>query len=320
MLRGLATLSVMTAYLHDGSSESAPTRVTLRTLQKLADAGEPFACLACYDATTARWLERAGVHVLLAGDSAANVVLGFERTIDMPLDFAIHITAALRRGAPSRFVMADMPFLSYHGSIDRALENAGRFMTEGMADAVKLEADASFAPVVEAMTRAGIPVCAHVGLTPQHVAVTGGYRARGRSADDVERVAEDARALEQAGAVLLLVEAVTDEATAAILDRTSLPLIGIGAGSACHGQILVVNDLVGLTPTPPRFVEPEGEVGPDIERAARAWLDKVRSRTIGGTRYTMSSSATPSGATTSRPNQAAKAGQPAKTGPSDSRS
>jgi 3-methyl-2-oxobutanoate hydroxymethyltransferase len=253
----------------------------------MADRDEPFACLAAYDFTTARWLERAGVHLLLAGDSAANVVLGFDSTVHAPLDFLVTITAAIKRGAPRTLVMADMPFLSYHLSTEDALRNAGRFMTEGTADCVKVEADASFAPVVRAMTRAGIPVCAHVGSRPQTAAVTSGPKAAGRTAADARRIVKDAKALEDAGAALLLIEAVPEEVTAEVLDRTSVPLIGIGAGSACHGQILVVNDLLGLTDRPPRFADPVSDFGPRIRAAGEEWVRRVATRSIGGRGYVM---------------------------------
>jgi len=261
--------------------------VTLATLRRMAALGEPFACLACYDAMSAMWCARAGAHVLLAGDSAAQVALGLPRTIDMPVEVAIHMTAALRRGAPGVFVMADMPFLTYHTSEADALKNAGRFMIEGMADCVKLEADASFAPVVRAMTRAGIPVCGHIGLRPQSVGLDGGYKAKGRTTGEIERLVADAVALEEAGAVLLLIEAAPEEATRAVLEATKAPLIGIGAGEACHGQILVLNDLVGLTPDPPAFVNPTGALGAGLESAVREWVGRVASRSAGGRRYTM---------------------------------
>jgi len=271
-------------------AESEPREpVTLRTLERMAAGGEPFACLTAYDFTTARWLERAGVHLLLAGDSAANVVLGFDSTVHAPLDFLVTITAAAKRGAPNTPVMADMPFLSYHLSEEDALRNAGRFMTEGAADCVKVEADASFAATVRAMTRAGIPVCAHVGTRPQTAALTGGPKASGRTDDELRRVVDDAKALEDAGAVLLLVEAVPPEVTDAILAETRRPLIGIGAGPACHGQILVVNDLVGLTDRPPRFADPVDELGPRLRAAGEEWVRRVAARSIGGRGYTMKS-------------------------------
>ncbi len=261
--------------------------VTLKTIRRMVSRGEPFSCLTCYDATTARWLERAGVHLLLVGDTAAEVILGLPRTIDMPLDVSIAFTAGVKRGAPSTMVMADMPFLSYQADEAEAIRNAGRYMTEGLADVIKIEADASFAPLVAKMTRAGIPICGHVGSKPQQVGLSGGYGPAGRTADNAAEIVKDAIALERAGAVMLLVEAVPDEVTRAILDCTSAPLIGIGAGVECHGQVLVLQDLLGLTDEPPRFAEPVAQLGPAIQRAASEWVRRVEARRIGGRRYAM---------------------------------
>lgn len=265
----------------------ARPKVTLRTLARMAERGDRFACLACYDATTARWLERAGVHLLLAGDSAAQVILGLERTIDAPLDFMIQITSAVKRGAPNTVVMADMPFLSYHVSTEAAMVNAGRFMTEGLADCVKLEADASMAPVVAKMTSAGIPVCAHVGFRPQTTGLVGVPTAKGRSAGEAERIISDAVALEQAGAGMLLIEAVPPEVALGVVEATKVPVVGIGAGPACHGQILVVNDLLGTSDQPPRFAEPEAALGEAIRDAGRRWVERVARGDVGGQAYRM---------------------------------
>ncbi len=261
--------------------------VTLRTIARMAQRGEPFACLTCYDATTARWLQRAGVPVLLVGDTAAEVILGFDRTIDMPLDVLLALTAGVKRGAPQTLVMGDMPFMSYQADRAEAIRNAGRFMTEGLADVVKIEADASFAPLIAEMARAGIPICGHVGSRPQRVALTGGYTAAGRTPSEAIAIVEDAVALERAGCVMLLVEAVPDEVTARIMEETSVPLIGIGAGTACHGQVLVIQDLLGLSETPPRFAEPVASMGEALMTAAREWIHRVSSRRIGGERYAM---------------------------------
>ncbi|MEM1329948.1 MAG: 3-methyl-2-oxobutanoate hydroxymethyltransferase [Planctomycetota bacterium] len=270
-------------------SEAArsPAPITIGTIQKLAAQGEAFACLTCYDATTAGWLERAGVPVLLVGDSAANVILGLDRTSEIPLDFLITLTAAVKRGAPSTLVMADMPFMSYHADDAEGVRNAGRFLTEGKADLVKLEADASFAPLVEKMVRAGIPVCGHIGLLPQRVALTGRYQAAGRTNEAIETLVRDAKALEEAGCCMLLVEAVPDEAADAVLAATDVPVIGIGAGERVHGQILVIQDLLGLSPRPPRFADPVARMGPELEAAGREWVGRVRARSIGGERYRM---------------------------------
>jgi 3-methyl-2-oxobutanoate hydroxymethyltransferase len=268
-------------------AENPANRHTLASLARMAAAGTPFACLTCYDATTARWLARGGVHVLLVGDTAAEVVLGLPRTIDMPLDVLLALTAGVKRGAPDVVVMGDMPFMSYHAGEGDAVRNAGRFLTEGLADVVKLEADASFAPLVEKMTRAGIPICGHVGSKPQHVALTGGYSSAGRTAQEARRIVDDAVALERAGARMLLVEAVPPDVTRAILDATTVPLIGIGAGTDCHGQVLVLQDLVGMTDHPPRFAEPAANLGRSFESAAREWVARVAERRIGGQAYTM---------------------------------
>lgn len=273
------------------SGENALPRFTLASLARMAAEGKPFACLTCYDATTARWLARGGVHVLLVGDTAAEMVLGLPRTIDMPLDVLIALTAGAKRGSSAAggevVVMGDMPFMSYHAGEADAIRNAGRFLTEGLADIVKLELDASFAPLVEKLTRAGIPVCAHVGSKPQHIALTGGYASAGKTAAEARRIIDDAIALERAGARMLLVEAVPPEVTRAILDATTIPLVGIGAGTDCHGQVLVLQDLIGMTDHPPRFAEPVANLGRSFEDAGREWVARVAGRRIGGQAYSM---------------------------------
>lgn len=267
------------------ATDAAP--ITLRTIRKMCKEGKPFACLTCYDATTARWLERGGVHVLLVGDTAAEVVLGYSSTIHMPLDIAVALTAAVKRGAPRTCVMADMPFLSYQLGEDEAVRNAGRFMTEGLADVVKLEADVSFGPLVAKMARAGIPICGHVGARPQTAGLTGGYAAAGRTPSDASKIVEDAVALERAGAVMLLVEAVPEEVTSRILEETSVPLIGIGAGPACHGQVLVLQDLLGMTEKPPVFAEPIAQIGQLVLSSAEEWVRRVSARNVSGHRFEM---------------------------------
>ncbi len=267
--------------------------VTIKTLRRMVKANQPFACLTCYDATTARWLQRASVHVLLVGDTAAEVILGLPSTIHMPLDISIALTAAVKRGAPACMVMADMPFMSYQASRDDALVNAGRYMTEGLADVIKIEADETFAPLVDAMARAGVPICGHVGSRPQRSALAGGYSSAGRTPSEAEQIVRDAIALEQAGAVMLLVEAVPETVTQRILTETSVPLIGIGAGPACHGPVLVLQDLLGLTDQQPVFAEPVAHLGPEIQRAAAEWVDRVAQRGVTAHRYQMKGDAGP---------------------------
>ncbi|MCW5757400.1 MAG: 3-methyl-2-oxobutanoate hydroxymethyltransferase [Phycisphaeraceae bacterium] len=261
--------------------------VTLATLGAMAARGEAFACLTCYDASTARLLEQAGVHLLLVGDTAAEVVLGLPRTIDMPLDVLLALTAAVKRGAPHTVVMGDMPFMSYQASPDKALENAGRFLVEGKADIVKLEADASYAPLVQRMTSAGIPVCAHVGSKPQHVALTSGYKAQGRTREQAEKILADAAALESAGAAMLLVEAVPTEVADAMVERARVPVIGIGAGPNCHGQVVVLHDVMGLLDKTPGLARPVANLGPVIREAAMQWVRSVAERDFGGKTFTM---------------------------------
>ncbi len=256
--------------------------VTLKSIARAVAAGERFACLTCYDASMARLLQRAGVPLLLVGDTAAEVVLGFDRTIHMPLELQIALTAGVKRGAPRCVVMGDMPFMSYQASADDAMRHAGRFMTEGQADIVKVEADATLAPLVDRMTRAGIPVCGHVGSRPQRAAITSGYTSAGKTQVEADSIVQDAVALEQAGAMMLLVEAVPDHVTQAILVSTRVPLIGIGAGAMCHGQVLVLQDVLGLSEQPPAFARPALSVREPIEHAVRAWIEMVEAGRAGG--------------------------------------
>jgi 3-methyl-2-oxobutanoate hydroxymethyltransferase len=273
---------------------SAPSRgerpaqpVTLRTITRMVARGEKFASLTCYDATTARWLEQAGVPVLLVGDTAAEIILGQPGTIHAPLEFLITITAAVKRGAPRTLVMADMPFMSYQADEAEGVRNAGRFMTEGTADCVKLEVDGSFVPLVRRMAHAGIPVVAHLGCRPQQVKLRGGYATAGRTASDARQLIADAAAMEDAGATMLLIEATPAEVAERIVERTSIPVIGCGAGPACHGQVVVLHDLLGLTQWQPSFARPITGLGEQLATAAQQWIEKVRGSDLGEHPYSM---------------------------------
>lgn len=270
--------------------EAPPTDrrpVTLRTIERWAERGEKFACLTCYDATTARWLDRAGVPVLLIGDTAAEMILGLPGTIHAPLDFLITLTAAVRRGAPHALVMGDMPFMSYQADDAEGVRNAGRFLTDGMADCVKIEVDRSFATLVTRMDRAGVPVVAHLGCRPQHVKQQGGYRAAGRTAAEARQIIEDARILEDAGAKMLLLEAVPSEVSERIVESAGVPVISCGAGPACHGQIVVLQDVLGLTDWQPAFAPPLARQGTLIVEAATAWCERVARSELGEHPYRM---------------------------------
>ena len=262
--------------------------VTLRTIRKFVKRDHKFACLTCYDATTARWLQRAGVPVLLIGDTAAEVILGLPSTIHAPMDFLVTLTAAVQRGAPETFIMGDMPFMSYQADEAEGIRNAGRFLTEGNADAVKIEVDRTFAPLVEKMARAGIPVVAHIGSRPQLSKRRGGYGSVGRTAEEARSLVADAVALEAAGASMLLIEATPNEVSQRIVAKTTVPVIGCGAGPACHGQIVVLQDLLGLTDWQPSFAKPITQLGDEVVAAASRWVRMVYSSELGEHPYRMS--------------------------------
>ena len=245
---------------------------------------QQFAVLSCYDATTARWLWRGGVQVLLVGDTAAEMILGFDSTLPASVPFMIELTAAVRRGAPQAYVIADMPFGSYQCGEDRAIRNAMKFLTNGMADIVKLEVDASFAPLVERLSHAGVPVMAHLGSRPQHVRAQGGYRAFGRRSHEADLLVDTAGLMIARGAVALLLEAVPGEVAQRVVEKVAgldtdqiVPVIGCGAGPACHGHVIVLHDLLGLVDWHPPFATPVLNMGEQIQAAARNWVELVES-------------------------------------------
>lgn len=240
--------------------------------------GQKFSMLTCYDALTAQIFDRAGIEMLLVGDSAANVVLGYESTLTITLDEMIPMVAAVSRGASRAMVVADLPFGSYEQSPQQAVASAVRLMKEGGAHAVKIEADASMTEWVRALVRTGIPVVAHVGFTPQSEHALGGFRVQGRG-EAAERVLEDAVALAEAGAFCVLMEMVTTE-TARRVDEAvgTVPTIGIGASNVTTGQVLVWQDMMGLREgRVPRFVKQFAQVGQVMEDAARTYREQVRS-------------------------------------------
>ena len=261
--------------------------VTLRTIRKWSKANNKWACLTCYDATTARWMADAGLPTMLVGDTAAEMILGYDSTIHAPLDFLITLTAAVKRGAPNVYVMGDMPFLSYQVDEASAILNAGRFLTEGNADAVKLEVDGRWVDRFAAICNAGVAAVAHLGSKPQQAKQTGGYTTAGRSAAAATEIVEDAISMEQAGASMLLLEAVPQEVSEAVVDSTSIPVIGCGAGTACHGQVVVMQDLAGLTKWQPAFAKPTASLGNDIGNVAKHWMDSVFNNSLGEHPYSM---------------------------------
>lgn len=237
-------------------------RNTVTTLQKCKDEGRKFTMLTAYDYSTAKLIDEAGIDTILVGDSLGMTILGYENTLSVTMEDMIHHTKPVVRGAQSAFVVADMPYLSYHLSVQQAVENAGRLITEGGAQAVKLEGGAQFCSEVEAMTRASIPVVGHIGLTPQSINAFGGFKVQGKSEEAARRIVEDAKALEAAGAVVVLMECIPAPVAKLVTESLRVPTIGIGCGPDCTGQVLVYQDMLGMfSGLAPKFVRRFAEVG-----------------------------------------------------------
>ncbi len=255
---------------------SAARRTTIHDLQAATDRGERWPMITAYDAVTAQIFDEAGIPALLVGDSAAMVVYGYDSTLPVTVDDLLPLVAAVVRGSKTALVIADLPFGSYQASMPQALETATRFMKEAGAHAVKLEGGRHVLPQVEAMVAAGIPVMGHLGLTPQSVHALGGYRVQGRGeAGDI--LLRDAKALEAAGAFCVVLEAVPADLAAHVTEVLSIPTVGIGAGPSTDAQVIVWQDMAGLTPGPlPRFVKQYADVRGVLSGAAQAWADDVR--------------------------------------------
>lgn len=249
--------------------------------------GEPLTMVTAYDATFARMLDEAGVELLLVGDSLGMVVQGNADTLGVTVDDIVYHTRAVTRGARHCHVVGDMPFLSYQVTPEEAVRNAGRVLAQGGAHAVKLEGGAAIAPTIARIVAAGIPVMAHVGLTPQSVHALGGFRVQGREHDDAERIFADAVAVADAGAYALVLEGIPGELAARITDAIAIPTIGIGAGVHCDGQVLVCYDLLGMTADlRPKFVKRYDDGFDRVVAAARHFCDEVKQRAFPGSEHT----------------------------------
>jgi 3-methyl-2-oxobutanoate hydroxymethyltransferase len=248
--------------------------ITIRDLRSFKERGERFIMLTAYDFPTARILDHAGVPVILVGDSLANNILGYETTLPVTMDEMLHHTRAVARGARNALIVGDMPFLSYQTSVEEGIRNAGRFLKEGGAHAVKVEG-----PKLElaaALVDMGIPVMGHLGLTPQSVHAMGGYRVQGRTEEDARRLLDDAQAMDKSGIFSLVLEGVPAALASHITSSVAVPTIGIGAGPACDGQVLVLTDLLGMgTGSYPKFVKPYADLNAEITRAVSAFRDEV---------------------------------------------
>jgi 3-methyl-2-oxobutanoate hydroxymethyltransferase len=251
-------------------------RVRIGHLKERKQRGEKFAVLTAYDATIARLLERAGVDVLLVGDSVATAVLGYDTTLPVTLEVMIHHTAAVVRGTEHALVIADMPFLTYQVTPAEAVRNAGRLLKDAGAAAVKIEGGRSVIDVVQRLVDVGIPVMGHLGVLPQSVNQQSGYRQRGSEAREADLIGRDALALQEAGAFAVVLEAIPPALAAKITADLNVPTIGIGAGPDCDGQVLVSSDLLGLHDKIPPFAKRYANLSETIVSAARAFVEDVR--------------------------------------------
>jgi 3-methyl-2-oxobutanoate hydroxymethyltransferase len=251
-------------------------KVSILTLQKRKETGQPITMLTAYDYPSAVLVDRAEIDVILVGDSLGMVMLGYDSTVPVTMADMLHHCRAVARGSQYAFLVGDMPFMSYQAEVAEAVRNAGRFLQEANMDAVKLEGGWEMVPTIEAIVKAGIPVMGHIGLTPQSLSQLGGYRIQGKTAGSARRLFDDALALEQAGCFAIVLEAVPAPVATAISRQLSVPTIGIGAGPGCDGQVLVYHDILGLFDRlQPRFVKEYAKVGEMIAKAFSAYRDDV---------------------------------------------
>jgi 3-methyl-2-oxobutanoate hydroxymethyltransferase len=254
-------------------------KITIQTLRDKKARKEPMTFLTGYDYPFAVLEQKAEIDVILVGDSIGMVVYGFGSTLPVTVDLMMPHVKAVRLGAPNAYLIGDMPYMSYQISKEEAIRNGGRFMAEGGCDAVKLEGGREMADTIRAMTDATIPVMGHMGLTPQSVAQLGGYKAQGRDLETAKRLIEDAKILQDAGAVSILLEAVPAEVGQIITEQSSVPIFGIGAGPHCDGQVLVIHDMIGMFDRkPPKFVKKYKEIGAMILAALQEFKMEVAER------------------------------------------
>lgn len=253
-------------------------RLTIPKFKQMKQAGNKITMVTAYDYPSAILAEEAGVDMILVGDSLGNVVLGYDSTLPVTIDDMVYHTRAVVRGAQRTFIVADMSFMTYHGSIDQTLKHVARLMQEGQAQAVKMEGGQEICHAVEACVKAGVPVLGHIGLTPQSVHQIGGYRIQGKEPADAKRLLEDAQALERAGAFAIVLELVTEEVAAYISEQITIPTIGIGAGRHVDGQVLVFHDVVKYA-SPYRekkFVKTFTDVGTQIREGISQYVQEVK--------------------------------------------
>jgi len=251
-------------------------KVTTVTFREMKERGERITMLTAYDCPTARLVDEAGIDAILVGDSVANVILGYKDTLAVTMEEMLHHTRAVARGVKRALVVGDMPFMSYQASVEEAVRNAGRFLKEAGAEAVKVEGGREVLDKVEAMIQAGIPVMGHLGLTPQWVHRLGGYKVQGRKQAAARAILEDAKKLEGVGVFGIVLECVPWQLAKLITERVRVPTIGCGAGPYCDGQVLVLHDLLGLSQLSPRFVKRYADLATLVRGALRRYVGEVR--------------------------------------------
>lgn len=260
---------------------------TVATFAQMKERGEKISMLTCYDYSTAKLQEAAGINAILVGDSLGNVMLGLPDTLSVTMEDMITYGRSVARACHNTMVVIDMPFMSYQVSVEQAVMNAGRLMKEGRANAVKLEGGAAVCPQIKAITSAGIPVVAHLGLTPQSVNALGGNRIQGKSEEAAKRLIEDALAIQEAGAFALTLECIPAPLAQLITDKLTIPTIGIGAGAGCDGQILVYQDMLGLfSDYTPNFAKHFAELGQEMKKAFAAYVQEVQAGTFPAAEHT----------------------------------
>lgn len=260
---------------------------TVVTFAQAKEKGEKLTMLTAYDYSTAKLIDQAGVDSILVGDSLGNVVLGYEDTLSVTMEDMIHHGAAVARGAKEALVIIDMPFMSYQTSVYDAVVNAGRLMKEGRAQAVKLEGGVEVCPQIKAITDAGIPVVAHIGLTPQHINAFGGFKVQGKDEAAAKKLIEDAETVQEAGAFAVVLECVPEKLATIVTKKLAIPTIGIGAGAGCDGQVLVYADMLGMfSDFTPKFVKRFAETGSVMTEAFKAYNVEVKAGTYPSKEHT----------------------------------
>lgn len=250
---------------------------TVATFKDAKNNNEKLSMVTSYDYSMAKLVDEAGIDGILVGDSLGMVTLGYENTLAVTIDDMIHHTKAVSRGAKNALIVADMPFLSYHISIEESIKNAGRLIKEGNAHAVKLEGGYEILDKVEAIVKAQIPVMGHIGLTPQSINMFGGFKVQGKTINQIQKLIDDAKYLEEAGAFAIVLECIPEKIAKLITETVSIPTIGIGAGKYCDGQILVVNDMLGMySDFTPKFVKQYKNLKKDINEAINNYITDVK--------------------------------------------